>query len=70
MPHNTPVVEELERAFISGTPEKRDDMLLRVTDLFLTAPATLTSEQASLFDDIINNLVAHLERRSRTSRDV
>ena len=25
MPHNTPVVEELERAFISGTPEKRDD---------------------------------------------
>jgi hypothetical protein len=54
MPHNTSVVEELERAFISGTPGKRDDMLLRVTDLFLTTPATLTSEQASLFDDIIN----------------
>jgi uncharacterized protein (DUF2336 family) len=70
MPHNTSVVEELERAFISGTPEKRDDMLLRVTDLFLTAPATLTSEQASLFDDIINNLVAHLERRSLVTLSV
>ena len=70
MPYNPSVVEELECAFISGTPGNRDDMLLRVTDLFLTAPATLTSQQASLFDDIINNLVAHLERRSRTSRDV
>jgi uncharacterized protein (DUF2336 family) len=70
MPHNTSVVEELERAFISGTPGKRDDMLLRVTDLFLTAPATLTSEQASLFDDIINNLVTHLERRSLVTLSV
>lgn len=70
MPYNPSVVEELERAFISGTPEKRDDMLLRVTDLFLTAPATLTSEQASLFDDIINNLVAHLERRSLVTLSV
>src|SRR5664279_186676 len=68
MPHNPSVVEELERAFISGTPGKRDDMLVRVTDLFLTAPATLTSEQASLFDDIINNLVTHLERRSLVMR--
>ena len=58
------VVKEVERAFISGTPEKRDDMLLRVTDLFLTAPATLTSEQASLFDNIVQTLTAHLERRS------
>src|ERR1035441_4937341 len=70
MPHNPSVVEELERAFISGTPGKRDDMLVRVTDLFLTAPATLTSEQASLFDDIINNLVTHLERRSLVTLSV
>ena len=64
MPHSASVIEEVERAFISGTPGKRDDMLLRVTDLFLTAPATLTSEQASLFDNIVQSLTAHLERRS------
>jgi uncharacterized protein (DUF2336 family) len=64
MPHSASVIEEVERAFISGTPEKRDDMLLRVTDLFLTVPATLTAEQASLFDNIVQSLTAHLERRS------
>ena len=63
-PHNVSVVTEFESAFISGSPEKRDDMLLRVTDLFLTKPATLPSEQASLFDGIIDRLVTHLERRS------
>ena len=64
MPHSASVIEEVERAFISGTPEKRDDMLLRVTDLFLTVPATLTADQASLFDNIVQSLTAHLERRS------
>ena len=64
MLHNTSIVDEFERAFVSGTPEKRDEMLLCITDLFLTTPATLTSEQVSLFDDIINNLVTHLEHRS------
>jgi uncharacterized protein (DUF2336 family) len=64
MSHSTSVVEELERAFISGAPEKRTDILLRVTDLFLTAPAKLTHDQARLFDDIINRLVTHLERRA------
>jgi uncharacterized protein (DUF2336 family) len=58
---DTSVVEEFEQAFISGTPGKRAEMLQRVTNLFLTAPATLTNEQASLFDDIIEKLVTHLE---------
>jgi Uncharacterised protein conserved in bacteria (DUF2336) len=64
MSHSAAVIEEVERAFISGTPERRDDMLLRVTDLFLTAPATLTREQALLFDNIVQSLTAHLEHRS------
>lgn len=64
MPHSASVIKEVEGAFISGTPERRDDMMLRVTDLFLTAPAALTSEQASLFDNIVQSLTVHLERRS------
>ena len=62
--HNAAIVADFESAFISGTAEKRHDMLLRVTDLFLTKPATLPNEQASLFHSIINRLVTHLEHRA------
>ncbi len=64
MPYSTLVVEELERTLVSEAPEKRIDILLRVTDLFLTSPVKLALDKALLFDDIINRLVAHLERRA------
>ena len=59
-----PIIEELERAVGSGSSDKRIDIMRRVTDLFLTDPAHLTHEQVSLFDDIINRLIGHLESQA------
>lgn len=64
MAHVNLVVDELEGALASGSAERRSNILLRVTDLFLTAPAQLTKEQTSLFDDVISRLVSHVERRA------
>jgi len=64
MPYGSLVIEELERVFIDGTPEKRADIFQRVTDLFLTSPTELSRDQAELFDDIIRKLMAHLESRT------
>lgn len=56
-----PLVDELEYAFGSRSPEKRADIMRGVTDLFLTVPTQLSAEQVAVFDDIINKLIGRLE---------
>jgi len=58
------VIDELEGTLANGSGEKHSQILMRVTDLFLTAPAQLTKEQTALFDDVISRLAAHVERRA------
>jgi uncharacterized protein (DUF2336 family) len=62
--HAPSVFEELERVVGNGSSEKRINIMRRVTDLFLTAPTSLTDEQVSLFDDVINRLIGRLESQS------
>ena len=58
------IVADLERVLRSGAPEQRAEIMRRVTDLFLTTPAHLSSEQIFLFDDIIRKLTLYLEQQA------
>ena len=62
--HAPSIFEELERVVGNGSSENRVNIMRRVTDLFLTAPASLTDEQVTLFDDVINRLIGRLESQS------
>ncbi|MEA2929378.1 MAG: hypothetical protein QOG38_1806, partial [Hyphomicrobiales bacterium] len=59
------LIDELEEAVQSGSPEKRVDTLRRVTDLFLLTPAQLNAEQIGVFDHVITHLVARVETKAR-----
>ena len=55
---------ELEGALHSGSPGRRTEVLRRVTDLFASKTEHLSEQQISLFDDVLNFLVAHLEQEA------
>lgn len=59
------LMDELEEAVSSGSRDKRVDTLRRITDLFLTAPAQLNTEQIGVFDDVLTHLIARVETRAR-----
>lgn len=62
MPTFRSVVTELELALRSGSPGKRTEALLRMTDIFASEKEILPPDQISAFDDILSNLVGHLEQ--------
>lgn len=59
----TSIIEGLESRLTNGTSEQRAEIMRRVTDLFLTVPASLTAEQIFLFDDVIQKLTSYLEHQ-------
>lgn len=58
------VIDELEVALKSGTPGKRTEVLRQVTDLFAKGVEKFSEQQISLFDDVMNHLVCHIEREA------
>lgn len=58
------IISDLERRLNSGTPEEHAEIMRRVTDLFLTTPVVLSTEQIFLFDDIVQKLAGYLERQT------
>ena len=60
----TSVIDELESALASGSAERRVAMLKRVTDLFLSGASAFTQDQTSVFDQVMNRLVDHIETRT------
>jgi uncharacterized protein (DUF2336 family) len=58
------VVAELEFALRSGSPGKRTEALLRVTDVFSSEAETLSEHQLTAFDDVLDYLVGHLEQKA------
>ena len=58
------VVTELDLALRSGSPGKRTEALLRVTDMFARDLETLSKGQMSAFDDVLGYLVGHLEQKA------
>jgi uncharacterized protein (DUF2336 family) len=59
------LISELEAAVSGGDREKRAETLRRVTDLFLQAADRYSSEQISLFDDVMIRLSGEIETRAR-----
>ena len=57
------LMSELEDALQSGAPERRVDMLRRITDLFLTDANRLNETQVGVFDDILVHLAHRIEER-------
>jgi Uncharacterised protein conserved in bacteria (DUF2336) len=58
------IVNEVESALNYASPEKRVDVLRRVTDLFVDAAEQFTPDQTALFDNVLEQLVAHIESRA------
>jgi uncharacterized protein (DUF2336 family) len=59
------LIDELEDAIASGTPEKRLTSLWRVIDLFQDGASRYSEEQIALFDDVILRLAAEIEAKAR-----
>jgi uncharacterized protein (DUF2336 family) len=57
----TSLIEELNDAVANGGPERRVELLNRITDLFLFGSTDYSDEQITLFDDILTRLIATIE---------
>ncbi len=58
------LLAELEEAVKNGSPEKRVDMLRRVTGLFLGEADRLNEQQISVFDDVLVHLIQRIETKA------
>ncbi len=63
--HISSLIDELEDAIASGSPEKRLDSLWRVIDLFTDGADRYSDEQIALFDGVILRLAAEIEAKAR-----
>jgi uncharacterized protein (DUF2336 family) len=61
---SSPIVAELEAAIGSGSPEKRVEVLRRVTDLFLKDADRLNDQQIAIFDDVLLHLIQRIETKA------
>lgn len=59
------LLEEIERTVNRRTAARRADAVRRITDLFLAGAIDYSDEQISLFDDVFECLVRHIEVSSR-----
>jgi uncharacterized protein (DUF2336 family) len=57
------LMSELQDALKSGAPERRVQLLRRITDHFLNESARLSEEQVGVFDDILTHLADRIEAR-------
>src|ERR1700731_4834346 len=58
------IVDEVEAAINTGSPEKRLDTIKRVTDLFLASAGSFDGEQIELFDNVLERLIKTIEIRA------
>jgi uncharacterized protein (DUF2336 family) len=61
---STVLIAELESAVKGGSPERRVQMLRRVTDLFLSDADRLNENQIEVFDDVLVRLTEQMEARA------
>jgi uncharacterized protein (DUF2336 family) len=59
------LIDELEQALVGGSDAQRNDILSRVTDLFLAGAEHYSEGQINLFDGVISKLVTAIEAKSR-----
>jgi uncharacterized protein (DUF2336 family) len=61
---STSLLPELEDVVQHGSPEKRAEMLRRITSLFLDGATAFSSEHVALFDDVIGCLIEQIETKA------
>jgi uncharacterized protein (DUF2336 family) len=59
------LIDELERALAGGNGAQRDDMLSRITDLFVDGAQRYTEVQIGLFDEVFTKLSTAIEAKAR-----
>ena len=59
------LIDEVESAIASGSPDKRVETLRRVTDLFLVRPDDYSDTQVDVFGDVISRLAERIETKAR-----
>src|SRR3979490_3278950 len=64
MTNRPSLIDELEQALASGTEAHRDEMLTRITDLFLAGASRYSDVQINLFDDVITKLTVAIESKT------
>lgn len=65
MTQQTSLIDELESALAGGSESQRDEMLSRITDLFLVGTSRYSTEQVDLFDEVITKLAKAIEVKAR-----
>jgi uncharacterized protein (DUF2336 family) len=60
------LINEVENAIATGSVERRNTALRRVTDLFLVGAEQYSDDEIALFDDVIIRLAAEIELSARS----
>lgn len=58
------IVAELEAALRGGSDDRRNEILQRVTDLFLGDGTRYSDSDAGVFDEVMSHLISHVESRA------
>jgi uncharacterized protein (DUF2336 family) len=64
------LIDELERALTNGNEAQRNEMLTRITDLFLAGASRYSVEQIGLFDEVISKLATAIEVKARAKLSI
>ena len=64
------LIDELERALAIGNEAQRDEMLSRITDLFLAGASRYSVDQVDLFDEVIAKLATAIEAKARAKLSI
>jgi uncharacterized protein (DUF2336 family) len=59
------LLDELQTVLVHGTIARRVETLRRVTDLFLNSVIDYSDEQITVFDDVFNCLIRHIETSAK-----
>jgi uncharacterized protein (DUF2336 family) len=59
------LLDELQTVLVHGTVARRVEMLRRVTDVFLNNAVDYSDEQITVFDDVFNCLIRHMEASAK-----
>jgi uncharacterized protein (DUF2336 family) len=62
---STDLLDELQTTLAHGTVARRVETLRRVTDLFLNHTVDYSDEQITVFDDVFNCLIEHIETSAK-----
>ena len=59
------LIPELQDVIAEGSPDRRAQMLTRITTLFLQGASRFKDEHVQVFDDVLGRLIAEIESKAR-----